>query len=146
MNRSRHVLDMDAGYMPARRMLGAAQVAAGKPDEAVVELTAAVGPGGDDRISLAWLAHAKALAGERDEASAIVAKLDADAHTSYVSGYHRALAHTGLGNRDAAFALLEKACADREPPVVNLKVESRFEPLRRDPRFGALLRRLHLPE
>jgi TolB-like protein/Tfp pilus assembly protein PilF len=146
IDRSRHVLDMDAGYMPARRMLGAALVAAGKPDEAVVELTAAVGPGGDDRISLAWLAHAKALAGERNEASAIVAKLDADAHTSYVSGYHRALAHTGLGNRDAAFALLEKACADREPPVVNLKIESRFEPLRRDPRFGALLQRLHLPE
>lgn len=146
IDRSRHVLDMDAGYMPARRMLGAALVAAGKPDEAVAELTAAVGPAGDDRISLAWLAHAKALAGERDEAHAIAAKLDADARTAYVPAYHLALAHTGLGNRDAAFALLEKACADREPAVINLKVESRFEPLRRDPRFGALLQRLNLQQ
>ena len=42
--------------------------------------------------------------------------------------------------------LLEKACADREPSVINLKVEPRFEPLRRDPRYGALLQQLRLPE
>ena len=133
IDRSRYVLDMDGGYMPARRMLGAALLGAGKPDEAVVELTAAAGHGDGDLISLAWLAHAKALAGERDEAGAILAKLEAEAGSAYVPGYHLALAHTGLGNRDAAFALLAKACADREPSVINLKVEPRFEPLRRDP-------------
>ena len=146
IDRSRHVLDMDAGFMPARRLLGAALVGAGRPDEAVVELTAAAGPGGDDPISLAWLAHAKALAGERDEARAILAKLDANARTAYVPWYHLAMAYAGLGNRDTAFALLEKACADREPPVINVKVEPRFEPLRRDARYGALLQRLHLPD
>jgi hypothetical protein len=62
----------------------------------------------------------------------------------YVPAYHIALAHTGLGNRDAAFSLLEKACAEREPAVINLKVEPRFEPLRRDPRYSALLQRLDL--
>jgi TolB-like protein/Tfp pilus assembly protein PilF len=146
IDRSRHVLDMDAGYMPARRMLGAALLGAGRADEAVVELTAAVGPGGDDAISLAWLAHAKALAGAREEAAAIVSRLEAEAGNVYVPGYHLALAHCGLGNRDAAFALLEKACADREPAVVNLKVEPRFDPLRRDARFGALLQRLNLQQ
>ncbi len=73
IDRSRHVLDMDAGYMPARRWLGASLLGAGRPEEAVEELTAAAGPGDDDPISLAWLAHAKALAGARDEARAIVA-------------------------------------------------------------------------
>jgi hypothetical protein len=63
-----------------------------------------------------------------------------------VPGYHLALAHTGLGNRDAAFARLENACVDREPAVVNLKVEPRFEALRGDPRYGMLLQRLRLPE
>jgi TolB-like protein/Tfp pilus assembly protein PilF len=145
IDRSRHVLEMDAGYMPARRLLGAALLGAGRADEAVVELAAAAGPGVDDPISLAWLAHAKALAGARDEAGAIVARLESEAVKTYVPGYHLALAHSGLGNRDAAFALLGKACADRELAVINLKVEPRFEPLRRDPRYGALLQRLRLP-
>jgi TolB-like protein/Tfp pilus assembly protein PilF len=145
IDRSRRVLDMDAGYMPARRWLGAALLGAGRPEEAIEELTAAAGAGGDDPISLAWLAHATALAGARDEAQAIVARLEREAGL-YVPGYHLALAHIGLGNRDAAFALLEKACADREPAVINLKVEPRFDPLRRDPRYGALLQRLRLPQ
>ncbi len=146
IDRSRHVLDMDAGYAPARRILGASLLGAGKPDEAVLELTAAVGPDAEDPISLAWLAHAKALAGSRDEAGALVTQLESSARNHYVPGYHLALAHIGLGNRDAAFGLLEKACSDREPSVVNLRVEPRFEPLRRDPRYGALLQKLRLPE
>jgi TolB-like protein/Tfp pilus assembly protein PilF len=145
IDRSRYVLDMDAGYMPARRLLGATLLAAGRTDEAVVELTVA-GRGDDDPISLAWLAHAKALAGDRDEASAIVAKLEAEPQSVYLPAYHLALAHTGLGNRDAAFRLLERACAEREAAVINLKVEPRFEPLRRDPRYRALLQRLNLQQ
>jgi hypothetical protein len=132
--------------VPARRILGAALVGAGKPGEAVAELAAAAGPDRDDRISLAWLAHAKALAGEREEAGALLASLESSARTGYVPGYHLALAHLGLGDRDAAFGLLEKACADREPSIVNLRVEPRFEPLRRDPRYGRLLERLRLPD
>ena len=146
IDRSRHVLDMEAGYAPARRLLGAALLGAGRQDEAVVELTAAVGPDADDPISLAWLAHAKALAGAREEAGAIVAGLEAASRSRYVPGYHLALAHVGLGHRDAAFGLLEKAFTDREPMVANLRVEPRFDPLRRDPRYHALLQQLRLPD
>ena len=146
VERSRQVLDMDASYVPARRLLGAALLGEGKADEAVAELTAAAGPDGEDAVSLAWLAHAKALAGERDEAGALTARLASNAARLYVPRYHLAIAHTGLGDRDAAFALLATACADREPAVVNLKVEPRFDPLRRDARYSALLRQLRLPE
>jgi TolB-like protein/Tfp pilus assembly protein PilF len=144
IDRTRHVLDMDASYMPARRLLGAALLAAGWTDEGVVELSSAVGPDEEDAISLSWLAHARAVAGARDQARAIVAKLESGARKAYVPRYHLALAHAGLGHRDAAFALLEQACAEREPAVVNLKIEPRFEPLRRDPRYEGLLHRLRL--
>jgi Tfp pilus assembly protein PilF len=146
IDRSRHVLEMDAGFTAARRILGASLLAAGRAEEAVVELTTAAGPDADDSISLAWLAHARAMAGARDEAGALVAQLESAARSRYVPGYHLALAHIGLGHRDAAFGLLEKACIDREPSVVNLRVEPRFEPLRRDPRYSALLHQLHLPD
>jgi TolB-like protein/Tfp pilus assembly protein PilF len=146
IDRVRHVLDMDGSYIPARRLLGVSLLGAGRPNEALVELAAAAGHGGSEPVSLAWLAHAKALGGAREEAGAIVAKLESELRNAYVPGYHLALAHTGLGNRDAAFALLEKACAEREPAVINLNVEPRFEPLRRDSRYSALLQRLRLPD
>jgi len=144
IDRCRHVLDMDPAFTSARRILGAAMLAAGKPHEAVAELRSAAGPDGDDRISLAWLAHAQALGGSRDEAAALVSRLESVAESSYVSGYHLALAHTGLGNRDAAFDLLARACADRDPSVINVAVEPRFEALHRDPRYAALLHNLGL--
>jgi TolB-like protein/Tfp pilus assembly protein PilF len=147
IDRCRHVLEMDSGFTSARRILGAALLGAGKPHEAVSELALAVGPDGGwdhDYISLAWLAHAKALAGSRDEAGAMVIQLDALAARSYVSGYHLALAHVGLGNRERAFDLLQRACTDRDPSVVNVAVEPRFEPLHRDSRYGSLLSNLGL--
>jgi TolB-like protein/Tfp pilus assembly protein PilF len=145
IERIRHVLDMDPGFPPARRILGAALLGAGRTDEAVFELSAAAGATGDDRISLAWLAHAMALAGARDEARGIVARLESPADKSYVSGYNLALAHAGLGNREDAFRLLDKATSDREPSIVNLVVEPRFEALRRDPRYATLVAKLSLP-
>jgi tetratricopeptide (TPR) repeat protein len=147
IDRCRHVLEMDSGFTSARRILGAALLAAGRTHEAVSELTSAAGPDGEhsgDYFSLAWLAHAKALAGFRDEAGAIVNRLDSLASRCYVSGYHLALAHVGLGNRNAAFELLERACADRDPSVVNVAVEPRFEPLHRDSRYASLLTNLGL--
>lgn len=139
IDRCRHVLEMDAGFTSARRILGAALLGAGKPHEAVAELAAAAGPDGEDRISLAWLAHAKALAGLRDEAGAIVGRLESLAGSAYVPGYHLALAYTGLGNHDKAFELLARAGGDCDPSLIYVVVESRFEPLRRDPRYASLL-------
>ena len=106
IDRTRHVLDMDAGFAPARRVLGAALLAAGQTREAVDELVHSAGADSEDRISLAWLAHAKALSGAQDEASAIVQRLEAATGRAYVPGYHLALAYAGMGDHDAAFARL----------------------------------------
>src|SRR6185436_17024891 len=96
-------------------------------------------------LSLAWLVHAKAVTGARDEALALMIRLEGIAPQSYVPSYHLALAHTGLGNRDEAFALLEKAVGERDPALMNVGVEPRFEPLRRDPRYAHLMSRLGIP-
>lgn len=53
-------------------------------------------------------------------------------------------AHIGLGDRDAAFDRLARAAGDRDPSLVNVAVEPRFEPLRRDPRYADLLDALGL--
>jgi TolB-like protein len=142
--RCQDTLDMDPAFKVARRLLGAAYLAAGKPQQAIVELTTAAVPDGDDPISLAWLAHAKAVGGLHDEALALVTRLERMANDSYVPGYHLALAQVGLGDRDAAFARLARACAERDPSLMNVAVEPRFEPLRPDPRYAILMDELGL--
>ena len=52
--------------------------------------------------------------------------------------------HTKLGDKDQAFAWLEKAFEARETDVLHLKVDPALDDLRSDPRYTALLRRMNL--
>ena len=138
IDRCWHVLDMDPEFTFARRVLGAALLASGKAQEALAELSAAVETRPADRAALAWLAHAKAITGARTEALALLERVQSAPDDSYISGYHAALAHAGLGNHDEAFRWLRRATDDREPAVLYLFVEPRFQALRRDARFSSL--------
>jgi tetratricopeptide (TPR) repeat protein len=140
-----HTLDMDPSYTLARRLLGAAYVAVGKLGEGIAELEKAAQDDCAQSVSLAWLAHAKAVAGQRDAASTLVDRLNGMRKDCYVPSYHMALAYAGLGDCDSVFAQLAAACDERDPAVVQVAVEPRFAPLRADSRFAALLSRLSLP-
>jgi TolB-like protein/Flp pilus assembly protein TadD len=61
---------------------------------------------------------------------------------AYVSPVHFAVLHAQLGQKDEAFSWLEKAFEERQPWLGQLKVDPQFEPLRSDPRFGQLIRRV----
>ena len=61
-----------------------------------------------------------------------------------MSPYGVALIHTALGENDEAFEWLEKAYEAHDGELFNLKVEPALDPLRRDPRFASLLRRVGL--
>jgi len=56
-----------------------------------------------------------------------------------------AFTYSSLGNKDRAFAWLDKAVEQRSWMIIYLKVDPVWDPLRSDPRFGALLRRVGLP-
>jgi hypothetical protein len=72
-------------------------------------------------------------------------QLTASAHNGYVSPFQLALAHLGLSEDDAMFACLERALASGVPELPEARVDPRFAPLRNDPRFVSLVRRMHLP-
>ena len=57
-----------------------------------------------------------------------------------------AFTYASLGNNDRAFAWLEKAVEQRNWMIIYLKRDNVWDPLRSDPRFSALLRRVGLPE
>ncbi len=64
-----------------------------------------------------------------------------DRKKEYVNAEDIGLLLAGLGKKDEAFAWLEKAWEQGSPPV-DLKVEPQYDPLRSDPRFAAMLRRI----
>ncbi len=75
----------------------------------------------------------------------ILNQLNALSKQRYVSPYDTALIHAGLRDKDRAFAWLERAYEERSVWLIFLKVEPSLDPLRSDPRFNDLLRRIGLP-
>jgi hypothetical protein len=64
----------------------------------------------------------------------------------YISPTITAFIHAGLGERDEACAWLDRAYGGRDFILVFLKVDPTFDPLRTDPRFAGLVRRVGLPQ
>ncbi len=64
----------------------------------------------------------------------------------YVSPAELAILYVGLGDKEAAFGSLERAYAAHDLQLQYLKVDSGFDPLRTDPRFQDLVRRVGLPQ
>ncbi len=98
---------------------------------------------------------AKALAAARtakdyEDAEVAVARfrlgeLEAVAQERYVSPLDLARLQAQVGEREKAFASLEAAFAERSAGLVFLKVERAWDPVRDDPRFAALVRRVGIP-
>jgi tetratricopeptide (TPR) repeat protein len=142
----RHTVEMDPQFVPARRVLAAALLQAGEATAAIAELeqVLAGAEGDSDPVLLSWLAHLRAVTGARGPALALIARVRALGATRYVPPFHLALAHTGLGDHEAAFAALDQAWLDRDPALGTLDVEPRFRPLRDEPRYAELLERINV--
>lgn len=114
--------------------------------EAITELQTAVKLSHGNPVYKLGLGYGYALAGNRHAALQILSDLNQTSKQEYVSAYLVAEVHAGLGDKDAAFRWLEKAFAERNDLLVELKVEPAFAPYRSDPRFADLVRRIGLPE
>jgi tetratricopeptide (TPR) repeat protein len=84
--------------------------------------------------------------GQKDKAQAEPRKLVAMKGTQPLDPVPMALAYLGVGNNDAALNSLEKACVQRSNLLTALRVEPAYDPLRDDPRFQELLRRVGLAQ
>ncbi len=138
------VLAMEPKFGAAQHTLGLAYAHMGLAEDAIVELGNARACGGDQPAVLAGLAHAHAAAGDKGAAAAALRELEELAGRRFVSPYWLGLARTGLGDVPGALDQLERALAGRDAWLTWLKVEPRFDPLRAEPRFQALLRQTGL--
>jgi DNA-binding winged helix-turn-helix (wHTH) protein/Flp pilus assembly protein TadD len=135
-------LAMEPRFAPAQNTLGLAYMQLGMTEEAIVELDNARACSGEHPLAQAALAHALAIAGRRPEAEMFLDQLKRMSGARNVSRYWLAIVSTALGACDAAFESLDEACENREPWLVWLKVEPRYDLLREDVRFDRLLRRI----
>jgi serine/threonine protein kinase/Flp pilus assembly protein TadD len=92
------------------------------------------------------LAFAYAIAGARDESLKIIGEIIEDARIQPDVAYWAAITYTQLGMKDEAFQWLEKICETGMGLVMIVGVEPAFAPLRSEPRYGALLRKMGIPE
>ena len=140
-------LELDGHFAPAHQSLGWVYLHAGRQEEAIREFQNALKLSGTDDTDLQLdLGFAYAVSGKRDEARRILARIEKLHEQGIVPSGSVAILHGALGESNEAFAWLEKAYEERDPQLTYIKAGRRFEPLRKDPRFKQLVRRVGLPD
>ena len=110
--------------------------------ESVAALEKACALSGREPHSLSGLGYALGLMGARREAEKILRELQERTGQEYVSPIHVATVFLGLGKKDQALAWLERAYKERNIWLNSTAADFRFDGLRSDPGFTALLKRL----
>jgi eukaryotic-like serine/threonine-protein kinase len=140
------LIELDPNYSRGYEYLGLSYVKLGRNAEAVTAMEKAVSLSNRQNVILGETGYVYAVAGERDKAIAIIKELEEKYSRKEAIGHEIAAVYTGLGDKDKAFEWLEKDFQDRDGRLANIRWEIPFEPLRDDPRFKDLLKRMNLPE
>jgi len=146
VNEARSVLGVTPDDAFAGWILGFALIANHHPQEAVTVLEKAVSASDRSPAIVGLLVHAYAQAGHRADALGLLEELKRRRRTGYVPAAALILAYLGLGEYDQAFLWLQEAYKEQSNILQFLKVHPFFDPVRDDPRFKDLLRRIGLPE
>jgi len=139
LEQARKTYDLDPSFLVGRYFLGLAYHAAGMYAEAIelTETQLRSDPTNQLMLRVAGMAYARS--GRSGDAANVIRRFDEIAEKQYVMSYYPATIYAALGDKENAFAELEKALAERDWELHRLKVDPFMEPLRDDPRFQNLL-------
>jgi DNA-binding winged helix-turn-helix (wHTH) protein/TolB-like protein/Tfp pilus assembly protein PilF len=129
---------------PLMLHLGMAYTNAGRAEEGMKILHDALAVRHNASQLAALYAYAAAKAGHRDEALRVVRELEAFSAHEPIAATNIAVAWTALGDHDRAFLWLERAYEKRSYLLRVITVEQGLEPLRADPRYADLVKRMGL--
>jgi TolB-like protein/Flp pilus assembly protein TadD len=142
---ARKALELEPNSLPAHEYLGEIYLMKGMYKDALAEFQICRALDRTDPGTSASLAMAYAAAGNREEALRILGRLKQQSKREYISPDSIALVYVWLGDKNEAFAWLQKALDDHDGLTVQLNVDPELDPLRGDPRFRASLRRMNFP-
>jgi adenylate cyclase len=137
-------IESDPQDATARLQLGASLLEQGRAAEALDSIRLATTLSGEHQFYLAMLGNAAARCNRADEARAIAQRLETRARERYVPPNQVAYLYAGLADFDTAFSWLERGAAERDSMLLFLNVEPMLAPLRADPRFAELRRKVGL--
>jgi TolB-like protein/DNA-binding winged helix-turn-helix (wHTH) protein/Flp pilus assembly protein TadD len=143
VEQSEKTLKMDANFATGHYELGQALTQKHMYDRAIAEFRKAIELSGHSGAYDSNLGYAYALSGRKDEAVKIINDLDSRHSQNPSVDADIALIYMGLGDREEAMVRLNEACEARFKASILLRPI--FDPLRSDPGFRDLLRRIGLP-
>lgn len=132
---------LDGNFSVTNWYLAAAFHAKGQYSDAVVAYRKALAVDANPWVK-AQLIRSLVRSGDRNEAVKLLGELQAEAADRVVSSASLAIAFGSLGEKDKAFAFLEKEIAERNGRAALFAVNPMFDDLRDDPRFAQLIKRV----
>jgi TolB-like protein/DNA-binding winged helix-turn-helix (wHTH) protein/Tfp pilus assembly protein PilF len=141
----RDAIAIDPKNGVAHYWVGRVFQAQGKYAEAIAEYRVGEPAVSQFPVMFASVGHLDGVLGKRKEALAVLADLDRRSKERYVSPYCWALVYLGLGENDKALAYLNRSLEERTTWLVWLLNDTRWNPMRSDPRFQQILRRMGFP-
>ena len=142
---SRKGVAMFPNFFLSHITLGQVLIETGNYDEGIQESEKANTMEGTP-FTIGYLGYAYAKAERKDDARKMLAELKEQAKTRYVAPYWYAVIHAPLGEKDEAFAALERAYQERSWFICWMKMDPKLESLRSDSRFADLMRRIGFPQ
>lgn len=142
----RHMIALDPAHFLGHWAVGWASIESGAPDKAVRAFEKAHELSGGIPFTLGSLSFAYGRAGRRGDARQLLERAEALAASAYLPPSTFAFGYVGLDDWDAAFEWWNQAIEVRDPLIVPIKSFPFFDPVRGDPRYRALLRRMNLAE
>ena len=137
-------LELDKRFSLTHNWMGLALVQMKRYDEAIAHFKQAVEYSGGNQGSYALLTYGLGMAGRKQEAAESLRMLEELAKTQYVSPIYFGVAYIGLGNFAKVREWAEKALEDRAALMIRLKVEPVADPVRGEPWFPPLLKKMGL--
>jgi len=137
-------LELEPNFWIAHITLGKVLIQQGKYDEAIAECEKAKELSHGNSEAIASIGYVAALAGDASKARAVLGELKTLSRQHYIPLHNIALVYNGLGEQSEALFWLEKACDERDVLVALLQVDPKWDSLRSNPRFVAILKRIGL--
>jgi adenylate cyclase len=142
IEQARRAADLDSTFFFPQLMLGWIDLEQGKAKDAVPSLRTAAAMQAPP-FAAAWLGYAYGASGDRAHATAQIEALNKMSVGGYVPPFNLALVYLGMADNSRAMDYLEQAHSAHSEWLCWLKMDRIFDPLRKEPRFIALLKKLN---